>query len=391
MARLRARLIYLFSALCTLSLILSVYVLQHRSRQEAAREAGREAGQEAGREAGQEVAATSKSPSIPQNERLRRIVTERTKLLVAKASLTRPSPSEGPKREQIRIATWKPAIHENTTQRSGLPQWLKQKFPHYMIIGFGKAGTRALYDALRLHPQLDGPAKEERFFSTKYTKYLAKYLSYGKSLSKYLMSFPTRPLGGFLIEKSPDYIIDPKVPSRVIEAAKLADRNVHDLTFIVITRDPIDRAMSEYLEWKIQRKIKKGPLLLPFDEMAVKESTIQTQQPFINGSCYAHHIRNWLQTFGESQICYVDGDKFVKDPLEQIHKLERCMGLEYYFTSNNFVYDNKRGFYCFQKDTLKCLGGSKGRKHPDIAPDVRTRLSQYFQQCNEGLTHFTGS
>ena len=67
-------------------------------------------------------------------------MTEGTEPLVAKALITRPSPSEGPTREQI---GWKQHTKNTTTttQRLGLPQRLKQRFPHYMIdCSFGKAG-----------------------------------------------------------------------------------------------------------------------------------------------------------------------------------------------------------------------------------------------------------
>lgn len=280
------------------------------------------------------------------------------------------------------------SIHNLTTNKSINPEfsplqpaWLRDKFPHFMIIGFGKAGTRALYDALRLHPQLAGPGKEERFFSNKYSRGLIKYLS----------SFPVRPSGGFLIEKSPDYILNPRVPFRIINAAKRVGRNIEDLKFVVITRDPIDRAMSEYLEWRVQRKMGKKPELPPFDEMVLSEGVLQTQQPYINASCYAYHIRNWLQTFSEEQMCYVDGDAFAQNPLQQIKSLEDCMGIEHFFTEKHFVYSEQRGFYCFQKLTdVQCLPRSKGRAHPDITADVRTQLVQYFHQCNAGFSQLTG-
>jgi len=37
---------------------------------------------------------------------------------------------------------------------------LVKRFPKYMIVGFGKAGTKALYEALKLHPSLTGLEKE---------------------------------------------------------------------------------------------------------------------------------------------------------------------------------------------------------------------------------------
>lgn len=277
------------------------------------------------------------------------------------------------------------SIHNLTTNKltsSSLPSArLREKFPHFMIIGFGKAGTRALYNALRLHPQLAGPGKEERFFSNKYSLGLIKYLS----------SFPSCPPGGFLIEKSPDYILNPRVPSRIINATKRVGINVKGLKFVVMTRDPIDRAMSEYLEWKVQRKMAKKPELPSFDKMVLSEGILQTQQPFINASCYAYHIRNWLQTFSEEQMCYVDGDAFAQNPFQQIKSLESCMGIEHFFTEKHFVYNEKRGFYCLQKHTdIQCLPSSKGRTHPDISVDVRTQLLQYFDRCNAGLNYLTG-
>jgi [heparan sulfate]-glucosamine 3-sulfotransferase 4 len=271
-----------------------------------------------------------------------------------------------------------------SSQASSTPdnlQALKEKFPHFMIIGFGKSGTRALYDALRLHPQLAGPQKEERFFSLKYRKGLTKYLS----------SFPPRPQGGYLIEKSPDYILQPKVPARITAAAELAGRKPEDLKFIVITRNPIDRAMSEYLEWNIQRRRSNFPKLPPFDEMVLKDGVLHTEQPFINASCYEYHIASWLKTFSQSQMCYMNGDAFVERPFQQVQLLESCMGLEPFFSEENFVLDKKKGFYCFKSGSdTQCMGGAKGRPHPQISDDVSTHLVEYFHRCNSHLAQHTG-
>lgn len=263
----------------------------------------------------------------------------------------------------------------------GLPYKLKKQFPDFMIIGFGKAGTRALYNALRLHPQLSGPQKEERFFSLKYKK----------GLNKYLTSFPQRLPGGYLIEKSPDYILHPRVPDRIMAATKLAEKDAKEMRFIVITRNPIDRAMSEYLEWNTQRKLSRSPKLPGFEKMVFNNGVLHTEQPFINGSCYEHYIKSWLRTFKQSQMCYVDGDAFAKDPLTQVRKLESCMALQTFFTVDHFIYNRLKGFYCFKsRVTTQCMGGGKGRPHPPIDTEVRVHLAEYFQQCNSHLAQYTG-
>ena len=294
-----------------------------------------------------------------------------------------------PNSPAVTVTKWNnQTIFSNTTSshtpgllQVGLPASLQDKFPHFMIIGFGKAGTRALYDALRLHPQLAGPKKEERFFS----------LKYGKGLTKYLSSFPPRPRGGYLMEKSPDYILGSKVPARIIAAAERTGRRLEDMKFIVITRNPIDRAMSEYLEWNVQRRKSHSSKLPPFDDMVLKDSVLQTQQPFINASCYDYHINSWLKTFSQTQMCYVDGDAFAERPFQQVKLLETCMGLEPFFREEHFVLDQKKGFYCFKSGAdTQCMGGAKGRPHPQISDDVRTHLVEYFHQCNSHLAQHTG-
>ena len=273
------------------------------------------------------------------------------------------------------------AVARTTRKYSRSPLLLADRFPRFMIVGFGKTGTRALYNALRLHPQLSGPKMEERFFSLKFTK----------GLKRYLNSFPAPPPGAFSIEKSPDYILSTVVPSRILRSAELAHVDVGKLKFIVVLRDPIDRAMSEYLEWNYQRQSKHANLLPPFEEMVLKNGAIDDQQPFLNASCYAYHIENWLRTFSKDKMCYVDGDAFVTDPLTQIHNLEACMGISHHFSTSNFVYNEKRGFYCFKEKQLQCLGSSKGRTHPDIPTEVRTKLSLYFKACNDDLVGLTGA
>ena len=258
---------------------------------------------------------------------------------------------------------------------------LVKRFPKYMIIGFGKAGTRALYEALKLHPSLSGPQAERRYFS--------RY--YYKGLSSYLTHLPDPPPGGFTIEKSPDYITDPETPRRIVETAKMIGIDSSSLKFIVVLRNPIDRAMSEYLEWNIQHKLHHQPLLQPFSRMVLTTTgEVNSAVMFLNSSCYAQHILNWLQVFSQDQMCYVDGDRFISNPYEEVHILEQCLGLRQFFTRNNFVYQPRRGFYCFLvRSRQLCMNASKGRRHPDIPQAIRMKLKRFFHPWNEQLLNIT--
>ena len=276
-------------------------------------------------------------------------------------------------------------LSQNDSYKFSISEKLRKRFPHVMIIGFGKAGTKALYEALQLHPQLSGPYKEKRFFSQHYSM----------GLETYLRSLPDPPKDGFNSEKSPDYIIVPIAPRRIKIATSVAGVSPSRLKFIVVLRDPIDRAMSEYLEWSIQRKLLNRPRLPPFEAMVVNSAgNVDASQPFLNASCYAYHIDNWLKHFSKEQMCYIDGDVFVSDPLKEIQLLEECLKLEHYFSDRNFVYDKGRGFYCFQSSNSAnnsvCMNKSKGRKHPNITEHIVKMLRNYFQPWNNLLPNLTG-
>lgn len=262
---------------------------------------------------------------------------------------------------------------------------LSRRFPRVMIVGFGKTGTKAIFTVLKMHPDLQGPQRERRFFSD----------HYDKGLRYYLTSLPEPKTRGVVIEKSPDYIINEPAPSRIAASAKSLGIRVEDLKFIVVLRDPIDRAMSQYLEWKVSRRVSQASRLPPFHVMALRTNgTVNGDQPFIRASNYAKYIKHWYRYFNRTQTCFVDGDRFITDPYSEMHLLEGCLQLRSYFTSSNFVYNPGRGFYCFKesKNQLKasCMNSSKGRTHPQIPVKVFGILQSYFQPFNNDLPMLTG-
>ena len=141
---------------------------------------------------------------------------------------------------------------------------LARRFPHIIIIGFGKAGTRALYQMIRMHPDIVGPSNEIRFFSNNE--------NYERGLPFYIGQLPSTEASQKTIVKSPDYIISPVAATRLKKALSHCHRSSKDIKFIVVFRDPFKRAVSEYLQWKI--KLFKGwrKTLPPFEKLCVKKS-----------------------------------------------------------------------------------------------------------------------
>ena len=254
-------------------------------------------------------------------------------------------------------------------------QTADSRFPTYLIIGFGKAGTKALYEVLKLHSSLSGPQRELRYYS----------LHYLKGLNWYLSSLPSPPRGVSVIEKSPDYVINPDAPRRIIETATAIGVDPYSLRFIVITRNPIDRALSEYVEWSLLRH-QGGHVLPPFHNLVIgDDDEVRSDIPILNSSCYSYHIKKWLQVFKKNQFCYVDGDRFIVSPFDELHKLELCLGLPQFFSPGHLIYNLKTHFFCFQTTKIVCMNKSKGRSHPKVPTEVERKLMLYFEPWKKEL------
>ena len=105
--------------------------------------------------------------------------------------------------------------------------------PDYLIIGAQKCGTGSLYRYLNQHPRIkSGITKEVRFFD--------KY--YNRGINWYRVFFPFKDLLGrkYLTgDATPRYLDHPHAPKRVKEI-------IPNVKFIVLLRNPIDRAYSMY-------------------------------------------------------------------------------------------------------------------------------------------------
>ena len=289
-----------------------------------------------------------------------------------------------PKNFDINIMARNNNIIVNATTSSSISSHLKARFPKYFIIGFAKTGTKALYETLKLHPTLVGPKKEERFFTDHYKD----------GIQKYLESIPHPSLGSYAIEKSPDYITSPFAPQRLKDAAISLGISPSHLKFVIVFRNPVARSVSDSIELSIYAKKvgKKSPP--PFNEQVIENGTVNDGLTYINHSCYAYHTKNWLKYFNKSQVCFVDGDKFVTSPHSVITLLEKCMELESFFTDNNFIFNPKKGFYCLRRgpsSRAACLGRAKGRPHPQVPHNVLLKVRNHFKSCNNQFYSIIGN
>jgi len=270
----------------------------------------------------------------------------------------------------------------NYNERPSSSPW-RQRFPRIFIIGFGKAGTRVLYDTLLMHSKVVGPYKELRFFDEHY--------HFG--LSWYINQMPWAEVGQVVAEKSPCYVLNPDVPARLIKATMLFNVTLKELKFVVMFRHPLVRAISEYLEWQSFKAYRHDKLLARFDNLALNadgQANFKNFQP-LNHSLYVHYIKQWLQIFSPNQFCYVNGEMFAQQPHRAISKLEKCLELPPEISSDNFVWAEKRELFCLTHNgKVNCPPLTKGRPHPFVPENVVNVLMKSFKPFNEELYAITG-
>ena len=126
--------------------------------------------------------------------------------------------------------------------------------PNFMCIGAAKSGTTSLYDILRQHSDVFIPSfKEPHFFDipSVYNNGVSWYKkTYFSSVKK------EKCIGDF----TPTYLFEGDAPQRIFNDLG------RDVKFIVILRNPVDRAYSHYLHSK-----RDCYDLLPFKDTLVKE------------------------------------------------------------------------------------------------------------------------
>ncbi|KAI7797116.1 heparan sulfate glucosamine 3-O-sulfotransferase 3B1b [Triplophysa rosa] len=250
-----------------------------------------------------------------------------------------------------------------------------KKLPQAIIIGVKKGGTRALLEFLRVHPDIRAVGAEPHFFDRNYDNGLAWYRD--------LM--PKTLEGQITMEKTPSYFVTREAPARIYALSR-------DTKLIVVVRDPVTRAISDYTQ-----TLSKKPDIPTFESLTFKNRTtglIDTSWSAIQIGIYAKHLDNWLQYFPMVQILFVSGERLITDPAGELGRVQDFLGLKRIITDKHFYFNQTKGFPCLKKaegsSKPHCLGKTKGRTHPNIDPEVVQRFRDFYRPFNMKFYQMTG-
>jgi hypothetical protein len=180
--------------------------------------------------------------------------------------------------------------------------------PDFVGIGVQRCGTTWWFrGALEAHPLAvlpPGRRKELHFFD----RYWAEEVE-GDLATRYARFFP-RPEGSITGEWTPNYMSDPWTVPLLAETAPEA-------RYMIMLRDPVERYRSNI-----------APVLKRARERGYEVMSVVLASNAIFYSMYHGQVKRALEILGRDRVLVLQYERCVDDPLAQMQRTQRFLGLE---------------------------------------------------------------
>lgn len=204
---------------------------------------------------------------------------------------------------------------------------------NFFIIGAQKAATTSLYNYLGEHPDIFMPeVKENHFFVDEriYNKGIDHFHRYYESYAGQKL------VGGAYVHM----LSSKEAPERVYKYNK-------DAKFLVMLRNPIDRAYSAYHfavknGWESRNKNFFDTFKLQ-EERLNGNFTEKTDLSYFYVGLYATHLSHWFKFFSKDRFLILLDSDFVKDSQKQMKRVFEFLGATDYDKINTNLVYNKSG------------------------------------------------
>jgi hypothetical protein len=197
-------------------------------------------------------------------------------------------------------------------------------WPNFFIVGAQKAGTTSLYFYLKEVPQVYmSPLKEPFYFSPHVVHNSASDIIRDKK--EYLRLFEKANGYTAIGEATPIYLWDPDAP-------KLIHQTVPHARIIMILRDPIERAYSNYL-----MRVRYSGVQSSFYDELMRDYRSQDKlygksQLYVEFGMYYEQVKRYFDIFGREQVKVIIFEEFVKHPEQTVNEVLGFLGVKYTVT-----------------------------------------------------------
>ncbi|MEM9453158.1 MAG: sulfotransferase domain-containing protein [Myxococcota bacterium] len=251
--------------------------------------------------------------------------------------------------------------------------------PSFLIIGAAKSGTRELLKWLNEHPDLNPSHKEVNFFDEVIDiekEWIRYVLTPHNQVSKKATHAEVCTSQTF--EKSPEYMWR---RNNGVPVPALVRQMMPNGKFIVILRNPTDRAYSAYQMRRRGTKLNpaKGDLG-SFEDFIFRDGMFTESRTCVQAGHYAEHLKVWLEYFSRDQLLVLFSDEFRDTPFQMMEKTLRFLGvpkLDY----RPLATRAERGFWVLRGHGSKAFEPA----YAPMSPNMRARLDEHYAPWNQRL------
>ena len=195
-------------------------------------------------------------------------------------------------------------------------------FPNFLCIGAPKSGTTSLYDVLKQHKDVFLPTfKEPHFFDSN--------KSWNKGVEWYQSSYYAKASHQCVGDFTPTYLSNNLAPGRIRKVLG------NQVKFVVILRNPIDRAYSHYLHTKRDQHENLSFIeALEEEEQRLNKYRKENDQigmirfAYQEQGMYAKQLERYFKLFDRGQFYITTFDDFVSKQEHVIKEVCAFLGLQ---------------------------------------------------------------
>lgn len=263
----------------------------------------------------------------------------------------------------------------------------KNKLPNLICPGAQKAGTTTLYHILKQHPNVYVSEYKELYYFC-WDNY------YKKGIKWYLKHFKSYNQEKYIADITPDYLPFLKTADRI-------NKTLNDeVKFIVMLRNPVQRAYSHYLMKHREGKIRKS-----FNDVIFAEYKTEKESSLLHGGMYYEQLKHYLKYYPLSNFHFIllddlknNFDKVVKE-LFSFLDLETILITQEKKYNTNFqprrpllfkliklipnrlkIKIKKTTNFSSEKNITRLLVGEKDSEKQNIDKELYNKLVTFYQK-----------
>jgi hypothetical protein len=197
-------------------------------------------------------------------------------------------------------------------------------WPNFFIVGARKCATTSLYFYLKRIPGVYMPPVKEPFYFAP-NAFQNNMIDMIRDKKEYLGLFKQGKGYIAIGEATPIYLWDPDAP-------KLIHQTVPHARIIMILRDPIERAHSQYL-MSVKYSGRKSSF---YDELMRSyknpEKVFGKSGLLVELGMYYQQVKRYFDTFGREKVKVIIFEELVQDPAKYVNEVLAFLGVNYRVT-----------------------------------------------------------